>query len=184
MASKEIVEEYSYELKIPKERVAVLIGKKGETKKQLERLTNTKLQVDSIEGDVSIAGKDSLNLYTCREIIRAIGRGFNPEIAMQLLKQDYGLEIIDVSDYAKSRNDEERLKGRIIGEQGKSRRYIESLTKCSISVYGKTASIIGSFEGLSMARKAVEMLLGGATHTKVFKWLERKKKEMRHHEML
>ena len=75
-------EEFSYELKIPKERVAVLIGKKGEIKKQIEQATNTKLKIDSKEGDVEISGEDALKLYATREIIRAIGRGFNPEIAM------------------------------------------------------------------------------------------------------
>ena len=34
MASEE--EEYNYEIKIPKERIAVLIGKKGEVKKTIE----------------------------------------------------------------------------------------------------------------------------------------------------
>src|SRR3989338_6215396 len=69
--------EYSYELKIPKERVAVLIGKNGEIKKQLEAETNTKLKVDSQEGDVFVYGEDAITLFSVREIIRAIGRGFN-----------------------------------------------------------------------------------------------------------
>ena len=35
-------DEYNYELKIPQERVAVLIGKNGETKKEIEKLTESK----------------------------------------------------------------------------------------------------------------------------------------------
>ena len=34
--------EYSYELKIPKDRVAVLIGKDGEVKKSIEEDTKSK----------------------------------------------------------------------------------------------------------------------------------------------
>ena len=80
---------FYYSIRIPKERVGVLIGKNGKEKKELEELTKSKIKVDSKEGYVEIFGKDSILLFTLKEIIRAIGRGFNPEIAMLLLKQDY-----------------------------------------------------------------------------------------------
>ena len=60
--------EYNYELKMPKERIAVLIGKAGETKKSIENATKTKINVDSVEGEVTIRGDDALGLYTAREI--------------------------------------------------------------------------------------------------------------------
>lgn len=173
------IEEFAYELKIPKDRVAVLIGKNGETKRQLEHSTKTRLAIDSDEGDVRITGKDPLLLYSCREIVRAIGRGFNPEIAMLLLKQDYGVEFVNLAEYAKTPNDLERLRGRVIGEGGKSRRTIEELTFTNISVYGKTIGIIGPLEHIANARKAVEALLSGRKHGTVYKFLERKRKEMR-----
>ena len=49
-----------HELKISKERIAILIGKKGETKRRLETLTKSKINIDSKEGDVIIRGEDSL----------------------------------------------------------------------------------------------------------------------------
>jgi ribosomal RNA assembly protein len=55
--------------------------------------------VDSAEGDIFISGEDALGLYTAREVIKAIGRGFNPDIAKLLLKQDYVLEIIHMTEY-------------------------------------------------------------------------------------
>ena len=172
-------EEYSYELRIPKERIAVLIGTKGEVKKQLELATKTKIDIDSDEGEVIISGTDALGLYTTREIIRAIGRGFNPETAQLLLKQDYGLELIDIGIYAKSKEDLIRLRGRVIGEGGKARRIIEDLTQSHISVFGKTVALLGNFEGLGMARKAIETLLEGAPHSNVYKWLEKRAKELK-----
>ncbi|MEM4264133.1 MAG: KH domain-containing protein [Candidatus Woesearchaeota archaeon] len=173
------IKEFSYELKIPKERVAVLIGTKGETKKQIETATKTRLQIDSKEGDVEISGEDALNLYSAREIVRAIGRGFNPANAMLLLKGDYGFDIISIKDYAKTKNDEERLKGRVIGEEGKARRIIEELSECHISVYGKTISIIGQFENLTIARRAIELLLAGSSHAHVYRLLEKARKELK-----
>ena len=161
--------EYSYELKVPKNRVAVLIGKEGSVKKDLEESTKTKLNIDSKEGDVFVSGEDALGLYTAREIIKAIGRGFNPDIAKLLLKSDYIFEVVDLSEFIKSKTAMLRLKGRVIGKEGKSRRLIEELTECSISVFGKTISIIGQPESAANARQAVESLLRGSRHANVYK---------------
>jgi len=172
--------EYSYELKIPQERVAVLIGKDGEVKKGIESDTSTKIKVDSEEGDIFVFGTDALGLFTAREVIKSIGRGFNPDIAKLLLKQDYVLEIITLGDYTgKSKNTLLRLKGRVIGKEGKSRRLIEELSEAYISVYGKTVSIIGLPEAASIAKRAVEALLRGSTHASVYKWLESRRREMK-----
>ena len=179
------MEEFMYELRIPKERIAVLIGKEGEVKKDLEEQTKTKLKIDSKEGDVFISGTDALGLYTAREIVKAISRGFNPEIAKQLLKQDVILEIIELSEYTnKSRNSELRLKGRVIGKEGKSRKIMEELTESSISVYGKTIAIIGPSQSVNFARQAVISLLRGSTHANVYKWLEKKRRELKRGEMI
>ena len=171
---------YSYELKIPQERVAVLIGKKGEVKKSIESDTKTQIKVDSLEGDIFVYGKDALGLYTAREIIRAIGRGFNPDIAELLLKQDYVFEMVNLTEYTgKSKNTLLRLKGRVIGKEGRARKLIEELSESYISVYGKSAGIIGTAESAAMAKRAVEALLRGSTHATVYKWLENKRREMK-----
>lgn len=170
-------EVFSYELKIPQERVAVLVGTKGETKKEIEKLTGSKVEVLP-EGDVTITGSDGVLLYTTKEIIKAIARGFNPKTALLLLKQDYSLEMIDLKDIAgKSKNTMERLKGRVIGKGGKSREEIERLTDSFISVYGKTIGIIGEVNNTAVAKQAVVMLLRGSMHKTVYSFLEKKKKE-------
>jgi len=179
----EVGDEFAYELKIPKERVAVLIGKQGNVKKQIETSTASMLHIDSEEGEVKLIGTEAMGLYTAREIVRAVGRGFNPDIAMLLLKQDYGLEQININDFAETANDLKRLKGRVIGEEGKSRRLIEELTGCYLSVYGKTVCILGNLEWLPSARRAIESLLSGSPHSSVYHWLEKRKKELRRREL-
>ncbi|MFH1642668.1 MAG: KH domain-containing protein [Nanoarchaeota archaeon] len=179
------MQEFRYELKVPKDRVAVLIGKDGEVKKRLEEETKTKLEIDSKEGDVFVLGNDAIGLYTAREIIRAIGRGFNPDIAQLLLKPDYVFEIVDVRDYAgKSQESALRLKGRVIGKEGKSRRLIEELSESYVSVYGKTISIISTVQYALIAKQAVESLLKGSTHANVYKFLEKKRREIKRKEVL
>ena len=170
--------EFSYDIKIPEERVAVLIGTEGSTKKEIEEFTSCKIYI-SAEGDVSITGNDGLLLYSAKQVVKAIARGFNPKIALLLLKQDYAFEMIDMKDIAgKSKNTLQRLKGRVIGKGGKSREEIERLTDCNISVYGKTVGIIGETMQVALARQAVAMLLQGSMHKTVFNFLERKKKEI------
>lgn len=170
-------EEFSYELKIPIERVPVLIGKDGETKKEIEDSTKSSINITS-EGDITIIGSDGLKLYTTKEIIKAIGRGFNPKIALLLLKTDYILELIDMKEISgKSKNTLQRLKGRVIGKAGRSREEIERLSDTYIVVYGKTIGIIGTVEKVGIARQAIAMLLQGSMHKTVFKFLEKKKKE-------
>ncbi len=169
--------EFVLSLKIPKERIAVLIGTKGEIKKKIEEVTNSKLNIDSEEGDVFIKGDDGLNIYTAREIVKAIARGFNPNIAMLLLKQDYSFELIDLKSI-KSKNSMMRIKGRIIGDEGRARKNIERLTDTKISIYGKTIGIIGRVEHSNICKKAIESLIAGSPHSSVYRWLEKKRKEL------
>lgn len=172
--------EYLYELRIPKDRIAVLIGTEGKIKKEIEAETKTTIKVDSVEGDVFISGEEALGLYSCREVIRAVGRGFNPDIALLLLKSDYCLDIIDLKDYSgKSKDTLLRIKGRVIGSEGKTRRLIEELSEAHVCVYGKTIGIIGLPESASIAREAVEKLLNGSPHSSVYKFLEKKRREMK-----
>jgi len=176
--------EFAYEIKIPKERIAVLIGTKGEMKRLLEEETNSKIFIDSKEGDVRISGSDSLGLFSAREIVRAIARGFSPETALHILKPDYSFELLNISDYiGNSKKTAMRLKARVIGTEGKTRKYIEEMTETNLSIYGKTVGIIGEVEHVMLARRAIENILAGATHSSVYQWLERKKKDLEKNRM-
>ena len=177
------VEEYSYTIKIPKDRIAVLIGVKGKDKKELEDYSSAKISVDSQEGDVTITGRDAIKLYTLKEVIRAIARGFNPETARLLLKPDYMLEIISLREYGlDNKNKLKRVKARIIGTKGKARRTIEELTRTFISVYGKTISILGECTNVGNAKRAIELLITGSMHSTVYKWLEDQKRKAKREE--
>ena len=81
-------------LKIPKDRVAVLIGSGGKTKNLLEKKTECSIDVDSSEGVVEISGHDAILLFDCKDIVLAIGRGFNPKIALKLLNTNFLLVFI------------------------------------------------------------------------------------------
>ena len=165
---------YTQQLKIPKERIAVLIGTKAETKREIEKKTNTELEISSEDGSVLIKGEDSLNVYLTKFIIQAIARGFNPELALTLLDEDYCLEIINIKDYCgNSKKKLTRLKSRLIGTEGNARKNIEKMTNTNICVYGKTVSILGELNKVLIAKEAVICLLKGAPHGNAYKYIEK-----------
>lgn len=171
---------FDYEIKIPKDRIAVLIGKKGAVKRKIQRLTHTKLVVDSKEGDVTVESEDSFAAYSTKLIVKAIGRGFNPDIALLLTDEDYSLEILDITEFVgKSNKNMQRVKARVIGTGGKAWKMIERLTSCHLSVYGRTVGIIGPIEEVTLARQAVEDLLKGAPHGNVYRYVQDKKRMLK-----
>ncbi len=171
-------------LRIPKERIGVLIGKNGQTKAEIERRTETKVEVDSETGEVFITAKkdssDPLSVWKARDVVMAIGRGFSPERAFRLLNEGETLEVINLTDIivGNERNALPRVRGRIIGRKGRTRELIEELSGTEISVYGKTVAIIGNPIQVEVAKTAVEKLVRGSPHGVVYKYLERRRKDL------
>jgi ribosomal RNA assembly protein len=81
--------------------------------------------------------------------------------------------------FGRSDSDIKRIKGRIIGTEGKTRKLIEELSEADLVVYGHTIGIIGNFEQADTARNAVQMLIDGCQHHTVYKYLQRKRTEMK-----
>ena len=168
------------EIKIAGNRVGVLIGKSGSVKKELEEKTCTSISIDSKEGSVTLEGENAPLLLRGIEVVQAINRGFSPERAFMLLEdEDLLLDVIDLSGLTDSPRQLDRLRGRIIGKDGRSREQIEHMTQCEISVFGKTVAIIGLPEHIKIARSALDMLLQGLPHEMVFSFLERKRRELK-----
>jgi len=168
------------EIKISGTRVGVLIGKAGATKRELENRTHTTITIDSKEGLVKVEGteENTISLLRAVEIINAINRGFSPERAFEMIEdEDLLLEVIDLGGMTDNSRQLDRLRGRIIGKDGRAREQIEDMTDVEISVFGKTIALIGYPEALKTARAAIDMLIEGVPHENVFAFLDRKKKE-------
>ncbi|WEU40774.1 MAG: KH domain-containing protein [Candidatus Odinarchaeum yellowstonii] len=169
-------------IRIPKERVGVVIGKGGETKAIIEQATHTKLTVDSENNTVMIEASedaDPLSVWKAKQILTAIARGFSPKNALKLVDDDVFLDVIDLKSIFPSEKSQIRIKGRIIGEKGKTRKIIEELSETKISVYGDTVAIIGEEEEVKIAKKAVEMFIKGLSHATVYKYLSKMKQELK-----
>lgn len=172
-------------IRIPKERVGVLIGPDGRTKKSIEEKLSVELQIDGEEGDVNILMKenaaDPSMLFKAKDVVTALGRGFSPEHAFRLIRDEEAvLDMLDLrAIFGKSEADIKRVKGRIIGMNGKTRTIIEELTDAHVAVYGHTVAIIGTMEQVQVAREAIEMLIKGSMHGTVYRFLHRKRRELK-----
>ncbi|TMI30502.1 RNA-processing protein [Candidatus Bathyarchaeota archaeon] len=165
---------------IPKDRIGVLVGPKGSVKATIERKLAVAIEVDSESGAVDVGlraeAPDPSNTLRARDMVQAIGRGFSPERAFSLFNEDNTLGIIDLHEFfGKNESEIRRVDGRIIGREGKTRRIIEEFTGTLISVSGHTVSMIGTFDGVSTAKDALEKLISGRQHGTVYKFLRKRR---------
>lgn len=167
--------------RIPEDRVGVLIGPGGRTKRAIASATATEIEVDAPEGEVRVAAPDTdpMGAIKARDIVLAIGRGFSPERAMRLLKEDTFFGVLDIKLTTGHRDKAalRRIRSRVIGTHGRARSRIEELSGCSVSVYGSTVALIGDEEQLERATRAVELLLKGSEHSTVFHLLAQLKRD-------
>lgn len=173
-------------MRVPAERVGVLIGPEGLTKRRLQELTGTQVTVDSATGEVTIdesSASDPVLALKARDIVRAMARGFSEERAFRLVDDDAYIEILDIKDFARSKSRVSQVKARLIGTRGKTRRIIEELTGVDVSVWGHTVAMIGGSFEMAIAREAMVMLLRGSEHKTVYRFLERKRADLKAYQM-
>jgi ribosomal RNA assembly protein len=175
-------------IKVPAERIGVLIGRKGAVVERIKQECKVSIAIESDTGNV-IIGYDTKSLlegdpFKAIEIISAISRGFSPEKAFKLLREDVVFQLLDMRDYVgNSPSSIGRIKGRIIGEQGKSRRTIEELSGAYVSVYGHTVGFIGIFDAIKVAVEAIILLSKGSSHKNVYIMLQNYRRKLKMEKM-
>ncbi len=172
-------------VRIPKERVGVLIGPEGTVKRVIEERLLVELEIDGESGGIQITLKESATdpslLFRAKDVVTAIGRGFSPDQALRLIRnEDAVFDFIDLRTiFGRSDSDIRRVKSRIIGMNGKTRRTIEELTEADVVVYGHTVGFIGTFEQVDIARNAVQMIIQGSEHHSVYNFLQKKRRDLK-----
>ncbi|MCX8184840.1 MAG: KH domain-containing protein [Sulfolobales archaeon] len=174
-------------LRIHEDRLGVLIGEKGEVLRDLEARLGVKITVNSVDSSVVVepasAYTPASNVIKCQEIIKAIDYCYSYERASRLYDDDSVLLVLDLKDLAGSSESHlQRVKGRIIGEEGRARKTLEEMTGAYISVCREFVAIIGDYSRAELARQAVEMLAQGRQHSTVYKFLDRAIRELKRRE--
>ncbi|MGA6989018.1 MAG: KH domain-containing protein [Nitrososphaeraceae archaeon] len=187
-ASKNKPEVSQQFIKVPAERIAVLIGKKGAVVERIKQECVVDVEIESATGNV-VVGYDTKSLlegnpFKALEIMSAIARGFSPEKAFKLLHEDIVFQLLDMRDYVgNSQSSISRVKGRIIGERGKSRRTIEELSGADVSIYGHTVGFIGIFDAIKVAVEAIILLSKGSSHRTVYAMLQNYRRKLKQERM-
>ena len=175
-------------IRIPADRVGTLIGKKGEIKKTLQDISGIKIDINTEVGEIALHDdvelEDPLKALQLMDVVKAVGRGFNPDKAMRLFEDDEYLEVVDLKEFIGERSGQmHRVRGRLIGKDGKTRRIIEDLTGVDMVIYGNTVGLIGNSISLPVAKHAVELILQGSEHATVYHYLESQRPRLRIAEM-
>ena len=171
-------------VRIPLERIAVLIGPKGSIKKRIEELTECSLLIDSKTGDVIISVEeeidDPVNMWRARDMVKAIGRGFSPQKVFMIKDSSWGFDLIQLRDFVgTSPNSLREVRSRVIGKKGRTRNIIEQITGGYISVFGNTIGIIAEFNKMKTLRDGIIRLVNGSKHSTVYKYLEEQMRELK-----
>ena len=164
------------EVFLNKERVPIFIGKQGNVKHTLEKKFNCSIDVNSQTGRVLIRTDDGLKLFILEQIIRATNLGHNPQHTMLLEDEHNVLDCIDVKSLVRNPKRIPVVLGRIIGKGGATRKVIEEISGCYVSVQDTFVSTIGPYENILLVHEALEMLISGASHKSFYGFLERNKK--------
>lgn len=130
-----------------------------------------KVKLSSSENVLLIKG-DPENEFLAEEVIEAITAGFPIEVALLLKEEDVYLKKVNIKSVT-SKKDLRRIRGRVIGIKRKSLNTIEELSDCYISLHENDINIIGLQDNIEKARVAIEKLVRGSDHSKVYSLLEK-----------
>ncbi|UCD21204.1 MAG: RNA-processing protein [archaeon] len=161
-----------------------IFGKHKENIKEIEKTLNVKIEiVKNHDIKIECKGDDPLEEYLVAKVLEALALGFDVEAALMLKDTDFVLKVVDLKDFAHG----SRLNvviGRIIGKQGKSKRVIQNLSHCALSISGHVLGLIGRAENVEIASEAIGKLIRGAPHSNVFKFLEKSQVKLKEEERL
>jgi len=158
------------QLLVPKKRAEKLRAHLGELSSKL------KCKISIEDENIIVLDGDSYDEYNAKNVIAAFGRGFDLNSSFRLLSEDYFFKSINLKEIFKSKDRIIMVEGRIIGKDGRSKRYIEAVSGAKISVFGGTISLIGTNEEIAIAESAINVLIDGGTHKKAYRVMEAARK--------
>ncbi|MFH1503463.1 MAG: KH domain-containing protein [Candidatus Diapherotrites archaeon] len=138
-------------------------------KKKLEEELN--VEITNRGKEIYISGEPE-DEYTAEKVIESLEFGFPFSTAIHIKKEDLIFEIINIKDYTNQKN-LKRVRGRIIGKDGKTIKTISNLSMCNLEMKDNKIGIIGDPECIENAEEACKLLLKGSKQANVYAYLEK-----------
>lgn len=143
------------------------------SKNNLEKELNVNIEINGNE--VNISGEPEEE-YIAEKVIEALNFGFPFSAALEIKKEDILFEILNIKECTPQKNFE-RVRGRVIGKDGKALKTISSLSDCHVELSGNKLGIIGYAENIRTVEEACKLLIKGSKHANVYSYLEKHRLE-------
>lgn len=145
--------------------------------REAESSTSSQVIIDERNMVALIQGKEEKSdVLKIRDFIIALDNCVDEYTALDIIKRDYMLYLIDLRNIF-SKDDVRRVLARVIGEGGKIKSRISEITGCSIIINEPNIILIGGYEDVEYAKQAIQIIVDGSPYTKLFKYLEKVRRE-------
>ena len=156
-----------------------VIGKNHSNIRTLKKELKIDINIDK-QGNIELKSttSDPIIEYIALKVLEALSLGFDLETSLYLRNEDYILITLNIKDFVKSQR-VEKIKGIVIGTEGKTKRVVEQLTESDIKVSDHTVAIIGKTEHAELASAAIKSLLRGAKQANIYTYLEKNRARLK-----
>lgn len=142
-------------------------------RKKLEKILKVKITNKGREVTFEGSPEDE---YDAGRVIEALDMGFSFSDAISIKEKELEFDKLNIKDFAR-RGNLEKIRGRIIGKNGKVLAALSQLTKCSLEMKNNDIGIIGNPEEIKPAIDSIIHLIQGGKHSNIYRGLEKREEK-------